>query len=158
MQKSCYAIAGLVLLWAVLSAPSVYGQQRSTLSPFGSSSAVSAARNNRFDGEKFARTELYFGTAKPVGAVTEEEFAAFLEQEITPRFPEGLTVVSAIGQFQGTSGVIVQENSKLLILLYPAKLRKANSEKIEEIRNLYKQSFEQEAVLRSDRCCEEVGF
>jgi hypothetical protein len=154
MRKSRYAIVALVLFWAISSAPLVYGQQRSTLSPFGSS----PAQNNRFVGEKFARTEIYFGTAKPVGAVTEEEFAEFLEQEITPRFPEGLTVVSAIGQFLGTSGGIVQENSKLLILLYPAKLRKANSEKIEEIRNLYKQAFEQEAVLRSDRCCEQVGF
>ena len=31
----------------------------------------------------FARTELFFGTAKPDGAVTDEEFRLFLDQEIT---------------------------------------------------------------------------
>jgi len=45
-----------------------------------------------------------------------------------------------------------------LILLYPAELREANSVKIENIRNAYTESFQQESVLRSDRCCEEVGF
>ena len=32
----------------------------------------------------FARTELFFGTAKPDGVVTDEEFLAFVDQEITP--------------------------------------------------------------------------
>ena len=68
------------------------------------------------------------------------------------------TLVSALGQFLGSAGLIIQENSKLLILLYPAELRKANSVKIENIRNAYTESFQQESVLRSDRCCEEVGF
>jgi Protein of unknown function (DUF3574) len=155
MKKTYCTITGVVLLLAVSWAPSVYGQQRSTISPFGSSPS---ARSGRFDGEKFARTELFFGTAKPVGVVSEGEFADFLEDEITPRFPEGLTVVSALGQFLGSSGAVIQENSKVVILLYPASLRKINNEKIEEIRNLYKATFQQEAVLRADRCCEEVGF
>src|SRR5262245_54518677 len=38
----------------------------------------------------FARTELYFGTAKPEGAVTEAEFREFVDQFVTPRFPDGL--------------------------------------------------------------------
>ena len=106
-----------------------------------------------------AGRDLIFGTAKPDGsAVTEEEFGLFLDQVITPLFPAGLTLVSALGQFLGSAGLIIQENSKLLILLYPAELRKANSVKIENIRNAYTESFQQESVLRSDRCCEEVGF
>jgi hypothetical protein len=156
MKTTYCTIITAVLLWAVSSMPSAYGQQRSTVSPFG---PAPTARNGRFDGEKFARTELYFGTAKPDGsAVTEAEFESFLDAQITPRFPEGLTLVSALGQFLNSSGVIIQENSKLLILLYPANLRKANNAKIEEIRNAYKDLFQQESVLRSDRCCEEVGF
>jgi hypothetical protein len=148
-------IALSVLSWT----PDVYGQQRSTVSPFGHTPDVSSRRGDRFDGDKFARTELYFGTAKPDGsAVTEEEFALFLDQVITPLFPEGLTLVSALGQFLGSAGLIIQENSKLLILLYPAELRKANNVKIEDIRETYKETFQQESVLRSDRCCEEVGF
>ena len=35
---------------------------------------------------------LYFGTGKPNGVVTREEWARFLEAIVTPRFPQGLTV------------------------------------------------------------------
>ena len=35
----------------------------------------------------FVRSELYFGTQKPDGVVTDEEFFAFLDRVITPRFP-----------------------------------------------------------------------
>jgi hypothetical protein len=144
-----------VLSWT----PDVYGQQRSTVSPFGHAPDASARRGDQFDSDRFARTELYFGSAKPDGTeVSEDEFALFLDQVITPLFPEGLTLVSALGQFLGSSGVIIQENSKLLILLYPAELRKENNAKIENIRETYKENFQQESVLRSDRCCEEVGF
>src|SRR5262245_53088135 len=39
---------------------------------------------------RFARTELYFGTARPDGAVSEAEFREFLDRVVTPRFPDGL--------------------------------------------------------------------
>src|SRR5688500_2481254 len=46
----------------------------------------------------FIRTELFFGTAKPNGVVTDEEFLLFLDQEVTPRFPDGLTLLKGDGQ------------------------------------------------------------
>jgi hypothetical protein len=46
----------------------------------------------------------------------------------------------------------------LLILLYPLQARRESSILIEEIRDAYKRVFQQESVLRSDRCCEQVGF
>jgi hypothetical protein len=100
----------------------------------------------------FARTELYFGTnrADGLGPVSDEEFRGFLDQEITPRFPDGLTLMSALGQFRNAEGVIVQERSLVLILLYPADDQKASSRKIERIRTAYKRIFQQESVLRVD--------
>ena len=50
---------------------------------------------------------LYFGTAKAQGIVTPEDWQAFLQAEVTPRFPEGLTVLAASGQWRSTGGVIV---------------------------------------------------
>lgn len=98
----------------------------------------------------FARTELYFGTLKPNGVVTEAEFFDFLDDHVTPRFPEGLTVLRSVGQFRGEDGVIIREVSFILILLYPyADLRESNG-KIEAIRQLYKDAFQQESVLRVD--------
>ena len=107
--------------------------------------------------DSFARTELFFGSARAAGEVTEAEFKQFLDVFITPRFPDGLTLLTGHGQFLGSKGP-VRERSFLLILLYPAKALDENSKKIEEIREQYKQQFDQESVLRSDRCCERVGF
>ena len=99
----------------------------------------------------FARTELFFGTAKADGSVvTESQFFAFVDQEITPRFPDGLTILKADGQFRGANGAIVKEESFVLILLYPAEDFRANSRRINEIRNLYLAQFQQESVLRVD--------
>jgi hypothetical protein len=101
-------------------------------------------------GELWAKTDLYFGTAKPDGtAVTDEEFRKFLDEVITPRFPDGLTLIAAFGQFRDSTGTILQERSLLLILLYPPPTA-ASSKKIEEIRSIYKQTFNQESVLRVD--------
>lgn len=98
----------------------------------------------------FARTELFFGTAKPDGAVTEEEFLAFLDKEVTPRFPDGLTLLKGDGQFRGEDGVIIKEDSFLLILLYPLEGFRESSRKINAIRRLYTTQFQQESVLRVD--------
>jgi len=99
---------------------------------------------------RFVRTELFFGTAKPIGAVTEEEFRAFVDQEVTPRFPDGLTVIKADGQFRGEDDVLVKEQSFVLILLYPLDGFATSSREIDRIRELYKLQFEQESVLRVD--------
>jgi hypothetical protein len=49
-------------------------------------------------GERRAvQDSLYFGTAKPTGAVTADEWVGFLDAVVTPRFPEGLTVSDASG-------------------------------------------------------------
>jgi hypothetical protein len=112
-----------------------------------------------FVGELFVRTELYFGSLKPDKShVTEEEFQLFLDKRITPLFPEGLTLITGLGQFRNASGKTIQEHARLLILLYPVEDRQDKNDKIETIRERYKKRFEQESVLRVDRCCEQVGF
>jgi hypothetical protein len=112
-----------------------------------------------FFGELFVRTELYFGSLKPDSShVTKEEFELFLHDVITPRFPEGLTLITGLGQFRNASGETIREHSRLLILLYPVEDRQDKSEKIETIRKRYKNRFQQESVLRLDRCCEQVEF
>jgi hypothetical protein len=112
-----------------------------------------------FVGERFVRTELFFGSLKPNKThVTDAEFKAFLKDVITPRFPEGLTLLTGRGQFLDASDEIIRERSRVLILLYPVAVRQEKSEQIEEIREEYKWRFQQESVLRTDRCCERVGF
>jgi hypothetical protein len=101
--------------------------------------------------DPFIRTELFFGTEKPDGSeVSEEDFRKFLDVEITPRFPDGLTVLTGFGQFRGASGQITQERSELVILLYPRQAAQRDSKNIDQIRNAYTDQFDQESVLRAD--------
>ncbi|WP_168188109.1 DUF3574 domain-containing protein [Hahella sp. CCB-MM4] len=98
-------------------------------------------------GEKLEFQEsLYFGTGKPDGVVTAEEWNQFLDTIVTPHFPEGLTVVSASGQWQSSSGEIVKEASYVLTLIHADT--EENELAITEISNEYKTQFQQEAVLR----------
>ncbi len=104
---------------------------------------------NQLQGESFARTELFFGLSKPDGSVvSEEEFQSFIDNAVTPRFPDGLTLLSGTGQFRDSSGEVAKEGSKLLILLYSFD-RESNRE-IQEIREEYISQFQQSSVLRVD--------
>ena len=96
------------------------------------------------------RTELYFGTGRPNGPdVSDAEFQQFVDIQVTPRFPDGLTLLAGYGQFKNSAGVIDKERSLVLILFYPPQMRNA-SKLIEEIRQIYKGMFQQESVLRAD--------
>ena len=60
---------------------------------------------------------LYFGTASPQGQVSPADFEAFLDTAVTPRFPAGLTVYSADGQWRGADGKLVKEKSKVVEII-----------------------------------------
>jgi hypothetical protein len=98
----------------------------------------------------FVRSELYFGTARPDGVVSDGEFFEFLDRIITPRFPDGLTLLKGDGQFRDESGAIIKEDSFVLILLFPLEDFRESSRKINVIRERYKSEFQQESVLRVD--------
>ena len=103
------------------------------------------------DAEPWIRTELFFGMAKPDGAmVSNAEWETFLDTEITPRFPDGLTVLSGSGQWQDEDSTIVEERSKIVILLYPREAGDESNAEIEAIRAAYEQRFQQDSVLRAD--------
>lgn len=112
---------------------------------------TSATGSSLVYSENFWRTELYFGTDKPDGSVvTDEEWNGFLSEQVTPKFPDGFTVLESYGQFRDASGKIVKEKSRCLVLLYSKKMRKDSDGKIEEIRTAFKKAFQQESVLRVD--------
>ncbi|MFC4858010.1 DUF3574 domain-containing protein [Actinophytocola glycyrrhizae] len=103
-------------------------------------------------GESYKRTELYFGGSRPDGTpITPADFELFLDKEVTPAFPDGLTWLEAHGQWLGG-----KEDSYVLIILYPFGDRHANRE-LEEIRTDYKEQFDQQSVLRADSV-ERVSF
>ncbi|MBW4519751.1 MAG: DUF3574 domain-containing protein [Scytolyngbya sp. HA4215-MV1] len=104
----------------------------------------------------FTKAELYFGLAKPTGrSITELEWQQFLNQTVTPRFRGGLSVVNARGQYLDRSGRLVIEPSKVLILLYKSSAEKERA--IADIVTTYKQTFQQESVLKISACVQ-VAF
>ena len=93
------------------------------------------------------RDILYFGRNRPTGGVVRDaEWQDFLDQVVTPRFPAGLTVVAATGQWRGQNGSLEHERAEILTLFHAGDepARRAVAEIIAE----YKQRFQQEAVLR----------
>lgn len=96
-----------------------------------------------------ARLEMLFGTSRSHGApVTDEEWARFLDTEVAPRFPAGLTVLRGPGQWRGNDGRLAKEQSNMLVIFHePSALADAE---IEAIRAAYKQRFDQESVMRVD--------
>jgi Protein of unknown function (DUF3574) len=100
-------------------------------------------------GKPIARTDLFFGLRKPNGTeVDRAEFQRFLDREVTPRFPDGFTLLSGNGQFKNARGAILKERSHLLILLYP--IAATSNQQIEQIRKAYITAFQQQSVLRAD--------
>jgi len=142
----------LTVFVAALLAPVAYTRQQIAFHSAAQPVAQSDADKQRqTTTEPFIRTELFFGTDKPEGEVTKKEFRIFLRDEITPRFPDGLTVLTGTGQFRDAeSGETIRERSIVLILLYPQSTWKESNEKIEKIRDLYKGRFQQQSVLRVD--------
>ena len=95
---------------------------------------------------------LYFGTAQPEGVVSAQEWADFLDKVITPRFPQGLSVWPAAGQWQSADGTLVRENTWVLHVVHPEN--DSAEQAMASIMTAYKTRFQQEAVLRvQSRVC-----
>ncbi len=104
-----------------------------------------------YSGQRFDRTELYLGQSRPDGSVVgDAEFQSFVDSEITPRFPDGFTIVAGRGQYRDSvSGIILREGARVLVMLHPADDARSDQH-IEAIRACYKSAFQQQSVLRVD--------
>ena len=97
--------------------------------------------------ELLAEYRLFFGRSQgDVEVVSEEAWRAFLAEEVTPRFPDGLSMLDAAGQWRDGSEKIVRERTKLLLVLAPPG--KDAMRRTDEIADAYKRAFGQSSVLR----------
>jgi len=77
--------------------------------------------------------------------VSEREFLNFLDREITPRFPDGLTVYDARGQWRDQErNLIVREPSKVVMIVLPGKPE--DMARLSEVAEAYKKRFKQQSV------------
>ena len=104
-------------------------------------------------GEKPSVSDLiYFGTDTPGGRVSDADWAAFLGEVVTPRFPDGLTTWRASGQWRSADGSLTREDSHVLNLVHAGDAKAEGA--IGALIGEYKMRYRQEAVLRvrSDAC------
>jgi len=99
---------------------------------------------------RWLRTELYFGIGPlddPGTVAHEQRWREFLDREITPRFPDGLTVYDVYGQWRSRAGALIQrERSKELMLIHADTAQ--HRVDIETIRTAWKRLTGEESVLR----------
>ncbi|MET7681825.1 DUF3574 domain-containing protein [Streptomyces sp. NPDC005423] len=140
-DRAAFALAGVLLT----AAPAAYAHLGAR--PPAQESAPAPTR-----GTEYVETRLFFGTERPDGgpAVTERQFGDFVDKEVTPGFPGGLTVLTGRGQWRDTTGTIEKERSYQLILLYPVKQAAVRDRRIERVRRAYEKAFAQESVGRVD--------
>jgi hypothetical protein len=78
-------------------------------------------------------------------AVSETQWGRFVDREISPRFPEGLTVLDAKGAWRDTARkTIVHEPSKVVEIVLPGK--PDDVEQLNQIAQAYKTRFRQQSV------------
>ena len=98
----------------------------------------------------WVETRLYFGLGpadRPGEGMDDAGWRRFLDSDVTPRFPDGLSVVDAYGQWQSPKGGAPERlRSKILVIDYPDQ--PANRAKIEAIRDSWKRTTGDESVMR----------
>ena len=95
-------------------------------------------------------TKLYFGLGPADDGskgISEIKWREFLDREVTPRFPAGLSVLDVYGQWQGVGAKEPERlRSKMLIIDYEDSPE--NRAKIEAIRAAWKQMTGDQSVMR----------
>ena len=99
--------------------------------------------------EPWTQIDLHLGRDIATGGiVSERAFRRFVDEVVTPRFPDGLGITDFTGQYRHADGVIVREPSKLLTILVPDAA--AVADEVAEVIAAYKRRFRQESVLHTE--------
>lgn len=96
--------------------------------------------------ERLRTAQLFFG--RNVGdrpGVTDAQFRRFVDEELTTRFPDGLTVLDGGGQWKGQENKLIREAAKVVLIVLPRG--KEPEARLDAARQAYKARFHQEAVM-----------
>jgi hypothetical protein len=91
------------------------------------------------------QARLFFGLHGSAGMLSEHEWALFLADVVTPRFPDGLTVFEASGQWRGPASRLEQEPARVVEIVHDDS---ANAKSfINQIVMVYKARYQQQSVM-----------
>ncbi len=132
MRVARFAAVSSILLSIVIIAPEI-GIAAQPLSCHGAQQSKQVA-------------ELLFG--RDIGnrlGVSESAWTRFLARKITPRFPDGLTVIDAMGQWRDSHGsAVVREPAKRVEIVLPGNAD--DDTRLDAIVAAYKRQFRQHSV------------
>jgi hypothetical protein len=97
--------------------------------------------------------QLYFGgQTADAPVVSEAEFRRFVAEEITPRFPQGLTVLDGGAQWHGQENKLIHDARKVVLIALPSDPDAQT--RIEAVQGAYRTRFRLESVVKiSDPAC-----
>ena len=97
-------------------------------------------------GTPLLMADLFFGRSLPAGgAVTNADWRDFLAREVTPRFPDGLTVLEGYGQWRqrATNRATSEPSTVVIIVTQPGS---ETLRRLDAIREAYNVRFHQQSV------------
>ena len=150
------ALAVLLIVSLAALLPSIH----STLAQSVASPVLSGDAAHPAHAVRWVDTRLYFELApyNPADAsphatgvlrrpVSDAEWMRFLDREVTPRFPDGLSVQNVYGQWKGAHDAVPERGrSKVLLIDYPETAE--NEARIDAIRTAWKQQTGEQSVLK----------
>lgn len=96
--------------------------------------------------ERLQTAQLFFGH-KPADEPRKPDpaFRKFVDEELTTRFPDGLTILDGGGQWKGEENRQIREAAKVVLIVLP---RGADAEaRLTAVRVAYKARFNEDAVM-----------
>lgn len=147
ISRTRLAVTAAVAAVLAVGAPAAYASFATDTREPGTTTTSQVAR-----GKAYTETRLFFGTERPDGGpdVTDKQFMRFIDVEVTPSFPDGLTVQDGRGQWRDSNGRVERERSYELILLYRTSQAHKLDDDIEDIREDYVKRYDQDSVARLD--------
>lgn len=103
-------------------------------------------------GQEHLRTaQLFLGGQAGSAAVPESDIRTFVDREITPRFPDGVTVLDGGGQWRGAENQLIRQSQKVVLIVLPA--RGDPQDRLKAVRAAYRVKFRQESVVVTQAAC-----
>jgi len=92
-------------------------------------------------------TRLYLGRDTPAGALTEGQWEQFVAETVTPRFPDGFTVLDAQGLWRAADGSVRKEATRVIEVVHSDDPR--TRARVRSVAVDYQHRFAQQSVLVS---------
>jgi hypothetical protein len=97
--------------------------------------------------ERLRTAQLFFGQrAEGRPWVSEVQFRKFVDEELTTRFPDGLTVLDGGDQWKGQGDRQIREAAKVVLIVLPKT--GDPQPRLDAVRQAYRARFAQDSVMR----------